>query len=523
MFTPCFVRSTRYRCWWTCALLGLVIVAASRGAEFAPVFTSGAVLQRELPLTIWGTGRDGEAVTVEVLGHKAETVVREGRWQVELPALPATASTPLRLRGDKVVELADVAIGEVWIGSGQSNMEWRLNQCAPHTDALLAEANTPGVRQIKIPLRPFAGDPLPKFGWKAFDRANAGQFGAVAYYFAAELHRKLGVVVGIVNCSFGGTPIEAWMSREAITRAGADSLLADDARKAAAFPTVAAYEQAWQTYLVARKEWDTRQKAGVPAAELGAEPVAPYGFRTKGRPAGLHASMLGVITPYTARGVLWYQGENNAGKPTDYAKLLAGLITEWRGTWGRPDLPFFIGQLASPTANNRDEGDSYALIREAQRAVALATPHSGLAVTLDYGERGNVHPKQKQPVGERFARLALARVYGEKGFAAQSPTAEKASLAGERIEISFADLPASGRLVIRDPALPSLEVKRGTGEWKPATASLAPDGRTLLVTVPPADANAGAPTGVRYAYRNFCTLSLYTDEGLPVSPWTLQL
>jgi sialate O-acetylesterase len=521
MLTASFVRSLRSRSLLSCALLGL---ASSLGAaEFAPVFTAGAVLQRELPITLWGTGRDGEAVAVELLDRRAETVVKDGRWQVVLPALPATASTTLRLRGDSVVELANVAIGEVWIGSGQSNMEWRLNQCAPHSDALLADANTPGVRQIKIPLRPFAGDPLPKFGWKSFDRANAGQFGAVPYYFAAELHRKLGVIVGIVNCSFGGTPIEAWMSREALVAAGAESLLADYARKAAAFPTVAAYEQAWQTYLVARKEWDTRKKAGVPAAELGAEPVAPYGFRTKGRPAGLRESMLGVISPYTARGVLWYQGENNAGKPTDYTKLLAGLIAEWRVTWGQPDLPFFIGQLASPTPTNRDEGDSYAHIREAQRAVAMATPHTGLAVTLDYGERGNVHPKQKQPVGERFARLALARVYGQSGFAAQSPTAEKARLAGEHIEVSFTDLPASGRLVIRDPALPTLEVKRASGDWKPATASLSPDGRTLLVTVPAADATAGKPTGVRYAYRNFCTLSLYTDEGLPVSPWTMQL
>ena len=518
MINPFLVRSARSRCWWACALLGLVAMIPGSAAEFAPVFTDGAVLQRELPITVWGTGRNGEVVSVELLDRRAETVVSGGRWQVVLPSLPATPSTTLRLRGDTLVELADVAIGEVWIGSGQSNMEWRLNQCAPYTDALLAGANEPGVRQIKIPLRPYAGDPLPKFGWKSFDRASAGQFGAVAYYFAAELHRKLGVVVGIVNCSFGGTPIEAWMSRKALVAAGAEAALADDARKAAAFPTTEAYEQAWQSYLVVRKDWDTRKKAGVPATELGAEPVAPYGFRTKGRPAGLSDAMLGVIRPYTARGVLWYQGENNAGRPGDYGKLLSGLIAEWRADWGRPELPFFIGQLASPTANSREDADGYALIREAQRSVALATAHCGLAVTLDYGERGNVHPLQKKPVGERFARLALARVYGQSGFAAQSPTATQARLAGNRVEVAFADLP--GRLEIRDPAFPTLEIQSASGVWKAASATLSADGKVLLVAAAP---ETGKPKAVRYAWRNFCTLSLFTDEGLPVSPWSCEL
>ena len=514
MLTDVFARSLRRRPLLSCVLLGL---ASSLGAaEFAPVFTSGAVLQRELPITVWGTGRNGEAVTVELLDRHAETVVSGGRWQVVLPALPATESATLRLRGDTVVELNNVAVGEVWIGSGQSNMEWRLNQCPPYTDSLLASANEPGVRQIKVPLRPYAGDPLPKFGWKSFDRESAGQFGAVAYFFAADLHRKLGVVVGIVNCSFGGTPIEAWMSREALVAAGSEAALAEDARKAAVFPSADAYEQAWQNYQAAHRVWDARQKAGVTAAELGAEPVAPYGFHTKGRPAGLRDSMLGVIRPYSARGVLWYQGENSSGRPGDYGKMLAGLIAEWRADWSRPELPFFIGQLSSPTANSRDTDDGYAIIREAQRAVAMATAHSGLVVSLDYGEHGNVHPKQKQPIGERFARLALAQVYGQIGFAAQSPTATRAHLDGARIEVEFTDLP--GRLVARDVALPTLEVQLASGTWQAASASVGEDGKRLFVALAP---DAGRPLAVRYAYRNFCQLSFFSDEGLPVSPWLL--
>ncbi len=485
-------------------------------ASFAPVFTDGAVLQRDEPVVIWGGGREGEAVTVEILGKSAGGVVKDGRWQVTLPALPSTASTKLTLRGDSLVELSDVAVGEVWLGLGQSNMEWRLNQCPPHTDALLASADNPAIRQIKIPLRAYSGDPLPAFAWKKFDRTNAGQFGAVAYFFAAELQRKLGVVVGIVNCSYGGTPIEAWMSRDALTRAGFANALAEHDGKMAQWVDFAAYDQVWREFDAARKAWDARKKAGATEAELGAQPAEPYGFRTKGRPAGLRESMFSLITPYTVRGALWYQGENNAGKPADYAKLLPELVAELRADWQRPGLPVFIGQLSSPTSNWPDEKEGYAALREVQRAYAVSDPRSGFVVSLDYGERGNVHPLNKQPVGERFARLALARTYGRTGFAAQSPSAAKAARVGDRIELSFADLP--GGLELRDPAVPALLLRDAAGSTAaPASITLSPDGKRLLLAVP-----AGfTPAVVTYAYQNFCALTLFTDEGLPVSPWTL--
>jgi sialate O-acetylesterase len=483
-------------------------------AEFAPVFTNSAVLQRDQPVAIWGTGRDGEKVTVELLDKSASAVVASGRWSVTLPASPATASTTLRLRGDNTRELTDIAIGEIWLGLGQSNMEWRLNQCPPFTDALLASADNPAIRQLKIPLRPYAGDPMQPFAWKKLDRSSAPYFAAVTYFFAAELQKKLGVTVGIVNCSFGGTPIEAWMSREALASAGMNSLLADHDRKLAVWPDFAAFDKAWRDYDVARKAYEERKKANPSDPALGAQPVEPYGVRTKGRPAGLRDSMLALVTPYTARGALWYQGENNAGKPDDYLRMLPVFMAELRSSWGRPDLPVYIGQLSSPTSNWPDEKEGYAPLREVQRAIALADPHSGFVVTLDHGERGNVHPKNKQPVGERFARLALARVYGETGYAAQSPSAATATLTTTHVSVSFRDLP--GRLELRDPALPTLELL-ANGTWKPASATLSPDGKSLLVSVP----DSSTPKSVRYAYRNFCALTLFSDDGLPVSPWII--
>ncbi len=498
-------------------LLLILLPSLAAAAEFAPVFTDHAVLQRDRPVAVWGTGRNGEKIEVEILGHELATEVRDGKWTVTLPAMPATDSTTLTLRGDDTVELKDVAVGEVWLGLGQSNMEWQLDQCGEFTAGMLAAADNPRVRELKFPRRTNADGPPSGFAWTTFDRASAPRFGAVAYFFAAALQRRLGVTVGIVNCSHGGTMIEAWMSREALAAAGKADLVADYDRKVAEWPDTATYEKALANYNKARKAWDERKKTNPGDPQLGPAPVEPDGPRNKRRPAGLHEAMLSFITPYTARGALWYQGESNAGQPGDYAKLLPVFVDSLRTAWQQPDLPFFLVQIAKPSTNLPDDGDAYPKFRDMQRAAALALPHSGFVVALDRGKRGDVHPPDKQPVGERLARLALARVYGEKGFAAQSPSAESARLTHGRVEITFRDLP--GKLQLRDPTVPTLEMRDESGAWKPATAvAVSDDGKRLLASPPP---GSGYPSEIRYAWRNFCTLSLFTDEGLPVAPWSL--
>jgi sialate O-acetylesterase len=496
-------------------LLSIAGIHAVSAAEFAPVFTSGAVLQRESPVALWGKGRVGENVTVEFLGQTVSTVVKDGRWRLDLAAMPAHPGAPLTLRGDQEITLQDVAVGEVWIGAGQSNMEYRLNQCSPHTDTVLATADQPGIRLIKIPHRPYAGDPFPAFEWNRFDKAKAPFFSAVAYYFAAHLQQKLNVPVGLVICTFGGTPIESWMSREAISRAGLQATLDTHDQKMAAFATPELYEAAWKDFQAAQKAWDSRKKAGTPDAELGPQPQEPYGYRYKRRPIGLRDSMLREIIPYTARGVLWYQGENNSDKPADYAALLPQLIAEWRSDWARPDWPFFIAQIASSNSKQADI-EGWAVFREAQRVVATTTPHAGWVVTLDYGELGQVHPTQKEPIGQRFARLALGKIYAQDVGTVQSPSAVKASFSQGVITLAFDDLRSP--LVIRDPALPTLEIQTAAGSWQAATARLGSDQRTLEVIVPP---EIPAPKAVRYAWRQFCPLSIYTEDGLPITPWKL--
>lgn len=493
----------------------LLLPSLAAAAEFAPVFTDNAVLQRDRPVAVWGSGREGEKVEVEILGHKQAAEVRDGRWSVTMPPLPAADSTTLTLRGDNVVELKNVAVGEVWLGLGQSNMEWRLDQCGGFTAQLLDSADNPRVRELKFPRRTNADPPASGLAWRTFDRKSAPTFGAVPYFFAAELQRQLGVTVGIVNCSHGGTMIEAWMSRDAFAAAGKTALVSDYDRKVAAWTDPVAYEKALSDYNQAREAWEERKKTNPDDPNLGPAPVEPDGPRNKRRPAGLHESMLSFITSYTARGAIWYQGESNAGQPEDYAKLLPVFVDSLRSAWGQPDLPFFLVQIATPSAKLADDGDAYPKFRDAQRAAALALSNSGFVVALDRGERGNVHPPDKRPIGERLARLALGRTYGKEGFAVQSPSAASARLRDGRVEIAFRDLP--GKLDLRDPAIPTLEIQTDTGEWRPAAAEVSPDGKALLV----APGSVTSPKAVRYGWRNFCTLTLFTDEDLPVAPWSL--
>jgi len=484
-------------------------------AEFAPVFTDNAVLQRDEPVAVWGTGREGETVTIELFGHQSTAIVSNGRWRVELTAMQAAENGTLRLKGDNEVELKNIAVGEVWMASGQSNMEWRLEQCAPLYDVLIQSANESGIRELKIPLRAYSGDPLPQMAWNEFVQGSAAKFGGVSYFFASGLRRELGVVVGIINCSYGGTPIEAWMDRETIRSTIGNKLLEEDAEKMAQFSSPLEYEKAWLEYLEAIKARASRKKAGLPAAEVGPLPRKPYGYRTESRPGCLNESMLGVIRPYTARGFLWYQGENNHGN-LEYKKMLEGFLFGIRKEWNKPLWPFLIAQLSSNSAKLPDDGESFAIIRQAQLQVAMETPGSGLVVTLDQGEQGNVHPRFKKIVGERLARLAMGRVYGRPEPKPQSPVAFSATRQNGGILVCFHDVPK--HLEIRGGSPPVVEVQNELGDWLPAACEPASDSNSILV-VPPKEIKE--VQAVRYAWRNFCSLSIYSDEGLPVSPWNL--
>ncbi|MEO5715549.1 MAG: sialate O-acetylesterase, partial [Luteolibacter sp.] len=408
-----------------CAL----VTPLSAAVSLAPLFADGAVLQREKPVPVWGTADAGEKIFVSFAGQTLSTTAdAKGLWRVNLAALPASA-TPRELivKGTNTLTVRDVVVGEVWLASGQSNMEWLLAYC---TDAKkdIAAANFPLVRQFKVAKQP-ALTPLATVegAWAPALPATAGQFSGVAYYFALDLHRRLNVPVGILNSSWGGTGIEPWISPDA-HRAAPDLAKQFAKQEAGKHPTpeeVVAFDTVRNTW---RKSRDDAKTAKQPFTEP--EPKAPAGFPSYRTLAALHNGMIHPLEPYALRGAIWYQGESSTSIAAVYPGRMTTLISGWRKAFDQGDFPFYWVQLPNLDVGGLNATNwLWAEMREAQ-AKALAVPNTGMAVTLDVGDNKALHPKNKRPVGARLALLALARTYGIKDVVDSGPVFKSAAREG---------------------------------------------------------------------------------------------
>lgn len=473
----------------------------------ASLFTDGAVLQREQPIPIWGNANAGETVTVSFAGQKREaTTGPDGRWRVVLDALPASAiGAELVIAGKTTTTLRDVLVGEVWLCSGQSNMAFTVNR-ARDAEKEIAGARFPLVRHVTVQrtLALFPNDCVKTSGWKQATPENVGEFTAVGYFFARDIHQKLGVPLGIVHSSWGGTPVEAWMNGPA---------LASD-------PAFRVVGERWQQNLAnnsagreAYEEWvrqDEAAKSQGPAAHeaFRKQNAAPPAPRLGQTPAGLYNGMIHPLLPYALRGVLWYQGENNTSRASEYRALFSAMITGWRAAFERSDLPFFWVNLAGFQAPDAT-GRNYAFLREAQTQT-LALPNTGQAIAIDLGEAKDIHPKNKQDVGRRLALLAKRRLYGipcdDTGPTFASMTREGSAV---RVRFHF----ASGGLVSHNSPPASLELAGADKVFHPARGRI---DRTTLVVSSPA---VPEPVAVRYAWQNAPQANLYSGAGLPVVPF----
>ncbi|MEY4939475.1 MAG: hypothetical protein RIQ93_1210 [Verrucomicrobiota bacterium] len=489
-------------------LFTLLVVEVVR-ADPAPasLFTDGAVLQRERPIPIWGKADAGEKIVVTFAGQKREVITGpDGRWRVMLEPLPASATgAELIIAGNKTTTLRDILIGEVWLCSGQSNMAFTVNR-AKEAAKEIAGARFPSVRHVTIEraLALFPNETVKTSGWQAATPENVGEFTAVGYFFARDIHQKLDVPVGIIHSSWGGTPVEAWMNGPA---------LASD-------PAFRVVSERWQESLArdparqeAYDEW-TRQDEAAKAQGAGAQaafrqqnppPTAPRQGQT---PAGLYNGMIHPAVPYALRGVLWYQGENNTTRASEYRALFSAMITGWRAAFEQGELPFFWVNLAGFQAPD-PSGRNYAFLREAQTQT-LALPNTAQAVAIDLGEAKDIHPKNKQDVGRRLALLAKRRLYGipcdDTGPTYASMTREGSAV---RVRFNF----ASGGLVAHNSPPGALELAGSDKVFHPARGRI---DRTTLVVSSPA---VPEPVAVRYAWQNFPLANLYSGAGLPVVPF----
>ncbi|HEU5078451.1 MAG TPA: sialate O-acetylesterase [Opitutaceae bacterium] len=493
----------------TAPILAVALAAPASRAEvkLAPLFVDHAVFQRDAHVPVWGEATPGERVTVSFKTQTAEATADEhGRWSVTLDPMKASKEpADLLVKATNEIRVSDVLVGDVWLCSGQSNMEWQLAR-SDHGAEEIAAANFPLIRQFLVSRQPVSLDQLQqRETWSVCSPETAGDFTGVGYFFAREIHRDQGVPIGLINSSWGGTPIEAWMSDEALISNPAFQIVfqrwADE---------IAAFPEKRRAFERAQAEWEKRAAAAKAKGEAfhTAAPRAPGGLWDQNKPSRLFTTMIAPVIPGAVRGVLWYQGETNGGRPREYEALLSAMMRDWRHRWGAGDFPFFVVQLPN-YASGDAAGTDWARLREAQANAVRTEPNAAIAVTIDIGDPNDVHPTNKKDVGHRLALLARGKVYGES-IACEGPIFAGATpeAGGMRVQFRHAE-----KLHARDGAVTGFELAGVDQKFFPAEGKI--DGESVLVT----SAQVRTPVAVRYAWRNAPAASLYNAAGLPAAPF----
>lgn len=482
-----------------------ILVAASSGvyADVAlpALFSDGMVVQRQRPVHVWGTATPGEAVIVSFRGESRSVAAdANGQWGLHLQPGDAGGPFELAIRGKNAIVVRDVLVGDVWLASGQSNMEWPTKRAAG-ADAALAAADLPRVRLLRV-RKTYADHPLDDAAvvpWAACSRESAADFSAVAYFFAREIHARQQVPIGIIDASWGGTIAESWTSLSA--------LAADPALMPVFAARAAMMERRADT--IRQQERERREQEDARAA---GRPIPQFPWHPDPNvwaPAVLFNAMIAPLTPFPIRGVIWYQGESNssAERRFSYERLFQTLIRDWRRRWAQDDFPFLFVQLTNFASTPAED---WAEIREAQRR-ALALRNTAMAVTIDIGNPDDVHPVNKLDVGLRLALAARAIVYGE-AVEYSGPVVRQVTSEGGALRVWFTHVPTG--LESRGGALSAFELAGADGRFVAADARI--EGSTVVVSAPGID----APARVRYGWANSPDCRLYNREGLPASPFS---
>lgn len=486
-------------------LASLLLQSGRADVTIAPLFQAQAVLQRELPVPVWGQALPGEAVTVEFAGQcHTTTADTEGRWRIILSPLTANATgTDLRVSGRNRIVVPDVLVGEVWLCSGQSNMEWPLKN-DPAAAKGIPAARRPTLRQFKVErrVRDQPDDALTG-SWSVCSPTTAGSFTAVGYHFALHLQVELGVPVGLINSSYGATAIEAWLPPTALAQ----------------FPEIARRHESIQKNLPEQREvyeqqltdWRVESATARSTGQVSPrQPRLPTALDVRRQPGGLFNGMIAALSPFACRGILWYQGESNTGRAGEYARFFPALIEGWRHAWARPELPFLFVQLPNYRVPNDQSGVSWAELRAAQLR-GLELPGTGVVIAVDLGVANNGHPPDKSGIGQRLARLALAQVYHAVEGDATGPLFAGATAEGPAVRVRFQQVQSGLEVRSAEPA--GFELAGDDRVYHPASAKI--EDRTVLVSA----LSVPVPKFVRYAWSNNPAVSLYNGAGLPASPF----
>ena len=489
----------------TSAILS-VATAARAEVKLPAIFGDHMVLQRDTGVPVWGTAAPGEEVTVSIAGQTVTAKAgADGKWSVKLTKLTAAGPHTLTVKGANTLTFSDVLVGEVWLGSGQSNMAMTVNRAKDY-EAEQAAAKFPLIRMFtEASSAANAAQSEGKGKWVVCAPETVGGFSATAYFFGRELHKALNVPVGLINSSVGGTPIESWIAPESQAASPELKGFFESARNAKKLTDPNQAKAKFDTDLAKWQEAAKKAKAdGKPAPRRPQDPVALA--ERKGNVGGLFNGKIAPLIPYAIRGALWYQGEANSApeKAVFYHAQLSLLVSNWRALWGH-DFPFAWVQLPNFGGAGRD----WPLVREAMLKT-LALPKTGMAITIDIGEEKDIHPKNKQDVGRRLAAWALGTVYGQ-AVATSGPLPAGHQVRGSDVVLSFKH--TDGGLIAKGGELKGFVIAGADQQWKPAQARI--EGHTVIVSHP----DVKQPVAARYGWENFPVCTLFNGAGLPATPF----
>lgn len=484
------------------ATLATVLMTSTAFADvkLPNVFGDHMVLQQGQKNKVWGLAEAGESVTVSINGQSQSTKADgEGKWNVMIDPIPVGGPYDMTVKGKNEIKYTDILVGEVWVCSGQSNMQWSVNQ-SNDPDLEKLAAKFPKIRMINFPQ---IGSQKEIWThdrhWMVCSPETVGGFSAVGYFFARQLYETLGVPVGMINNAWGGSAAEAWVSRDVLNATPSMKGLMDRwaGEEAAAEAKIAE--------LSAKSELTDAEKK-----ELAAQKGKMGGNH---RPANIYNGVLKSHLGYGIKGAIWYQGESNAGRAYQYRELFPLMIKSWRKEWGQGDFPFYWVQLADFYPEVAQPGDStWAELREAQTMTMDRLPKTGQAVIIDIGEGKDIHPKNKVDVGRRLARWALANDYGVK-VPYHSPQYKSVEFKGNKAVLTFNYLDGGWRpFDVVEPR--GFTIAGEDGKFVPATAKILPDNSVEVW----ADSVA-TPTSVRYGWADNPVLNMFNGAGLPLTPF----
>lgn len=504
----------------------LAATAAQANVALPNIFGDHMILQQQMPIRVFGTADAGEEVTVTFNGKSATARADNTRqWRVELPAMKADGQAyTLTVKGKNTIEFKDVMLGELWICSGQSNMEWPMTGGIVGQKEFIAAANHPSMRLFNVSQHiavPDRRDNVPG-QWQVCSSSSVAGFSAVGYFFGRKLHAALGVPVGLIGTNWGGTRIEPWTPPSGFN---AVPELSDISTKLKQLdPSTPEGKKYMGDYVKSVEQWVGAARQNLQIGKTIGAPPTPMNHGAVGGATTMYNGMVHALTPLSVRGAIWYQGESNGNEGESYYHKMKALISGWRTEFENDDLGFYFVQLANfqQPNDNPAGGDGWANLREAQRKT-LTFPHTGMATIIDIGQANDIHPRNKTDVGERLAVYALNQTYGKKDVVPSGPLYKSMKIEGDKIRISF-DY-ADGLMVgAKEGLAPTKEVEdgklarfaiAGSGkQWHWADVVI--DGDTVVVS----SDKVAEPVAVRYAFSmNPQGANLYNGAGLPASPF----